>query len=824
MVPPKYKFYIAKQLSTVINRGFVISNTTGEISQSDISHSITDKINVLDYDTVRLLTSSYVNCSIAQYDSDNNFLSKTSVTKEINTLHINENTEYIRLQFYELANNITNIIAGGYSVNPHYKTLSKKYTKENQQEFFRISLEGKITLFGTDFEILKNSNLNDQLLLFIDKYKKLTNNYTEYYRGEFSKTDCKLNYDKKSCELKTTAIDAYNNIIDKYENTYDLIKLAPAISKINLHKRSLLQVYVKGANTISNFFGGTYWEDDVNEAIDNHNDLLNKYHFSYVKAGNEFYVKNAGIQEVNGIYAGTNGNWEQWNGHTCYMGTDKPNTLAHIYIKRNSDDVVLYQSVEEYYFPEEGNCYIGRENITMINTNDINDRFIIESPFVYHIYCRMLCDVNAIQNSQGKTDTYDLPIDDFVSDNKNYKKCIGFNGGLFFCTSKAVDEPTKYGMNDYGQYFTDQFIPSSAGIDRPLPISRNSWANASLWYVYDNYYALFEEKLRKQYTLKDSYSIAAVIKALLKKIDPTIKHEATQEYSHFLYSTETPISMARFYVYITQKTNILKGDYDQPAQKAETTLKDIMEMLRDCFRCYWYIEDNKFKIEHISFFMKGRSYDSNNIQLDITKLKDQFNKKAYSYFQSEIEYNKSDLNRRYEFNWMDDATDLFGGLTIDVKSNYIQKDKTENININQFSSDVDFMLFNPSNFSNDGFALLCPIKNGASLELPIIETRLKDENNRVYKAYIQNYYASWAYLVNFYMYDMPAYRLDCNILELLYANDIKMCMEHTVEFPIEEDINELELIKTSVGNGKIDEYSVNLDTRISKIKLIYTPQ
>jgi len=30
---------------------------------------------------------------------------------------------------------------------------------------------------------------------------------------------------------------------------------------------------------------------------------------------------------------------------------------------------------------------------------------------------------------------------------------------------------------------------------------------------------------------------------------------------------------------------------------------------------------------------------------------------------------------------MDDVTDLFGGVTIDVKSNYTQKDKTEEINI-----------------------------------------------------------------------------------------------------------------------------------------------
>lgn len=400
-----------------------------------------------------------------------------------------------------------------------------------------------------------------------------------------------------------------------------------------------------------------------------------------------------------------------------------------------------------------------------------------------------------------------------------------FKRWYVFCTSKAVDKPTKYGLNDYGQYFTNQFIPSSTGLGRPLPISKNSWANASLWYVYDSFYEYFEEKLRKQYVLKDSYSIGAAIKAILKKIDPTLSHEPTAEYSQFLYGTTNPLGLARFYVFITQKTNILKGDYDQPAQKAEISLEDIMKMLRDCFRCYWYIEDGKFKVEHISFFMRGGSYSYNsNVQLDFTKLTDQFNKKLSSYFQSEVEYDKTDLNQRYEFGWMDDVTDLFGEVTIDVKSNYIQKDKTEEINISQFSSDVDYMLFNPSNFSDDGFALLCPIKNGSSYELPIIETSLIDENGDSYKAIAQNWYASWIYLQNMYMWDMPASNLESNVIGNIYARDIKKCMKHTIEFPTEEDLDELELIKTSFGNGKIDEMSINVNTRQAKINLLYRPQ
>ena len=74
------------------------------------------------------------------------------------------------------------------------------------------------------------------------------------------------------------------------------------------------------------------------------------------------------------------------------------------------------------------------------------------------------------------------------------------------------------------------------------------------------------------------------------------------------------------------------------------------------------------------------------------------------------------------------------------------------------------------------------------------------------------------------MYDMPASNLDCNVLGDLYANGIKNVHEATIEFPIEEDLNELELIKTTIGNGKIDEISVNVNTRHAKVRLLYAPQ
>ncbi len=846
MIPPKYRFFSGKAISVYFRDDTYIDTTTGatETAVNSIASYkmyVRSKMLYINYSPSRDIFDDINNITeeglyVHMYDSNDGYLGVTQIKKAI-MCELKQNTAYVILNFIGMTSSIMKMhksfVKDGFSetyevsaVNPYYNELAKKYAKESQQEFFRISLDGKIKFLGSDFEKIYESSLNDELIFVIEKQNTTTKEWYEYYKGKFNKTDCKFDAERKICEPTFSALDLYTQILNSYENTYDLIKLAPELTKIDMFKRSLIQVYVRGADSITNFFGGTYWEDDVNEAVDSADDLINKYFFAYIRTGNEFYIEGAGIAEVNGVYAGINGHWPNGKGYTCYMKASEALHQDYIYVKRDSDDVDLYRSVKQWSYLTEGDAYINREDIEMVNINNADDKFTIKSPFVYHIYQRLLCDIDTMPGTTP-LQTHDLPIDDFVTGNKNYKKCIGLKGGNFFCTSRTVKEPTRYGINDYGEYFTNKFIPSSVSVARTLPISRNSWANASLWYAYDNtIYGLWEQSLRKKYTLKDSYSIGSVIKSLLSKIAPTIRHEATAEYSKFLYADTSPITVNKFYVFITQKTNILKGQYDQAAQKAETTLKDIMNMLRDCFRCYWYIENNKFKIEHISYFMNGGSYNSGaQIQLDFTKLNDMFNRKHTSYFQSEIEFNKSELNSRYEFNWMDDVTELFGQVTIDVLAKYVQQDKKEDINVSQFSSDVDFMMFSPSNFSDDGFALLCATKNGSNYELPIITSTLIDSDGNSYQATSQNWFASWTFLAsNFYMYDMPAYQIKINTISGAYAYRIKRCLKHNIEFPLAEDLDEMKLIKTSFGNGKIDEYSVNLNTRIVKANLLYEPR
>nr|DAQ56064.1 MAG TPA: hypothetical protein [Caudoviricetes sp.] len=775
------------------------------------------------------------------------------------------------------------VYAGFKLQEPHYNKLESKYKKETGQVFFRNSLEGSVKIFGIDFDFINSQSLETKYLLLVaDTNSKLVS------LNSFAKTDCKLDNIKRSIELKLSSIDRYSKLMDKYDNTYDLIKLSPAITPLTLTKRLLYQFYIQGANSVSCYANGTYWEQDVNEAIDDAKALEKKYYFAKNFTKQEIIIE----KEQSEHFAGTYMRDESYNGYK-WVHTTKSNLV--FWLDPLSDSEKANYATQAWGYGTILNAATGKHptNTTGENRNslywirfndtkifgslntpnlrsksvyctsyadkkfggvfnsesgadyslkkelDNTDAFNLRDCLIdYTIWGRILADVDtALEVSSGQTKTlYDLPKDDFVSERVNYRKCIGLVGLQVKQTSYTVTHPTKYGRNDAGKYFTNNFVNAVTKTEHmPIPISRSSWANTSIWAIIPDNWSLFESQFRKQFILKDTFSLADVIKSLLHKIDPLIKFEATAEYSQFLYGgdTSTPIipfdgSRVGYVPYIAPKSNVLKGNYDQAAQKAEITFEQVMNMLRDCFRCYWFIDDdNRLRIEHISYFMKGLSYTSPNIQLDLTKKYDKFNKKTVLYAQEATSYNKDDLSSRYEFNWMDDSTDTFDDMEIDVNSVYIQSDKTEEINSEVFSTDIDLMLYAPDKFSSDGFALMMADKSTGRVPIAAVSGLRDNEYVYTYRVTPQNYLCSWLYLARYYMLDMPAYHIDYTRApssDAYRVTGIKQFKQQDIEFQTDEKIDLNKAIKTSVGTGIIDSLSMNIDTKLISVTLVYSPQ
>lgn len=729
-------------------------------------------------------------------------------------------TAWLRLGTLDAPN-----VLQGQTVHPIYKDdLAKEYELETNQRFYRAKLSGKITFVRDDYDYINRQSFDNEFLYCIEKSDDGGRTWFQYFQGKFMKTDCTFtDYDKKVV-VQPDAIDDYNDVLAGLEKEYNLITLAPTIQRITINKRPLIQIYVPGDSVVSCFLGGTNWEQDANATTDQ-NALVQTYHFALCNILKEIQITSNGSPAViSGLYTGrmaTGASADVFEGklypelnvnYYIYISQQRingglPFGIAVVEIRKQSDDTVMfrYQKVTQEPFDTlefdltavEGSGATGTMHADMKS---------------YNIYARYLCDVEKIDD----LNTYPLPADDIVDNNRNYRRAIGYAIDVAFISNNFSDTPTEWGLADNGKYFAP---PYSIFGQTFYPIARSTWRYASLWFGFYLMDWILEEKARKEYTLRDAFPVASCISVLLNQIAPGITHEATAEYSQFLYGGNNPISGLNFRLLVSQKTNIINGEYQQPAQKAPTTLQQFTNMLRDCFKCYWLIEDGKFKIEHIQYFRNGGSYSGGVVlSHDLTKELNLRNGKPWAFNTSEYSFDKVDLPERYQFEWMDDVTAAFEGLPIQVISKYVTPGKVEEINISNFTSDIDMMLLNPGNISSDGFALFAavPPTSGSQWILPFTRQTI---NGVEY--FLQNGYLAFINLQSpYWMYDLPARRVSINGSEV-YAYGIERKKKQTFSFPANDDPNPMQLIKTYIGNGQVDKLSVNLCSRSIKTTLKY---
>lgn len=712
------------------------------------------------------------------------------------------------------------------TVRPNYKDdLTLDYELEANQRFYRAKLSGKINFVRADYDIINDAPFDSEFFLYIEKSDDWGQTYNQYYKAKFMKTDCTFNDDDKLVTVQPETIDQYNDVLAGLEKEYNLIELTPQIEFLTIRKRPLIQIYVPGDSIVSCFLGGTNWEQDANATTDQ-NALIQTYHFALCNILKEIQITSHGSPEViSGLYVGrmlTGVSPDEFMGdlypelnvnyyiHIAQklVAGGLPIGLAGVEIRRRSDDVAMFRFTKITQEPFDTLEF----DLTAVEGSGATGTMHADMKS-YNIYARYLVDVDKIDD----LDTYPLPSDDIVDNNRNYRRAIGYAIDVAFISKNFSDTPTEWGLADSGKYFAP---PYSIYGQTFYPIARSTWRYASLWFGFYLMDWILEEKARKAYTLRDAFTLSSCINVLLKEFAPGITHEATPEYSQFLYNTNNPISGQSFKLLISQKSNIINGEYQTPAQKAPVTLQQIMTMLRDIYKCYWYIEDGKFKIEQVSWFRNGGSYGYNPIiDYDLTQLENVRNGKKLAFATSEYSFDKVDMPERYQFEWMDDVTTPFEGLPIEITSKYVTAGKIEEINISNFTSDIDLMLLNPGAISSDGFALFAAVtpSGGGQLELPF--TRQTVDN---VEYYLQNGYLAFINIQpTYWAYDMPARNFKINNSPN-YAIGIERKKKQTLNFPAgTTDPNPMQLVKTYIGNGQVDKLSVNLCSRNIKATLKY---
>ena len=712
------------------------------------------------------------------------------------------------------------------TVRPNYKDdLTLDYELETNQRFYRAKLSGKINFVRADYDIINNAPFDSEFFLYIEKSDDWGQTYNQYYKAKFMKTDCTFNDDDKLVTVQPETIDQYNDVLAGLEKEYNLIELAPQIEFLTIRKRPLIQIYVPGDSIVSCFLGGTNWEQDANATTDQ-NALIQTYHFALCNILKEIQITSHGSPAViSGLYTGrmaTGASANVFEGklypelnvnYYIYITQQRIDGLPFgavvVEIRKQSDDTAMFRYIKSTTLPFDTLEF----DLTAVEGSGATGTMHADMKS-YNIYARYLCDVEKIDD----LNTYPLPADDIVDNNRNYRRAIGYAIDVAFISNNFSDTPTEWGLADSGKYFEP---PYSIYGQTFYPIARSTWRYASLWFGFYLMDWILEKKARKAYTLRDVFTLSSCINVLLKEFAPGITHEATPEYSQFLYNTNNPISGKSFKLLISQKSNIINGEYQTPAQKAPITLQQIMTMLRDIYKCYWYIEDGKFKIEQINWFRNGGSYGYNPIiDYDLTQLENVRNGKKLAFATSEYSFDKVDMPERYQFEWMDDVTTPFEGLPIEITSKYVTAGKIEEINISNFTSDIDLILLNPGAISSDGFALFAAVtpSGGGQLELPFTRQTVEDV-----EYYLQNGYLAFINIQpTYWVYDMPARNFKINNAQSHAMGGIERKKKQTLNFPAgTTDPNPMQLVKTYIGNGQVDKLSVNLCSRNIKATLKY---
>lgn len=592
---------------------------------------------------------------------------------------------------------------------PVYKDdLAIDYEQESGQQFFRGKFNGKITFAGNDFVRIMAAAFDAEFGLEVLISYDTGRSWASYWTGQFWKTDCDINEDDKTAIVTPTLKDRYNEVLAGLDKEYNLIDLKPETDLVKYDKRPLLQVYMKGTSTVGCFLSNMWWEQEC-DAINDGDALRDTYHFILNKRFILVNISQTGTPELPNFIAGegflSSTTFDVMkDGFRFVFSVGNPSVCTII---RVSDGVTLWRNTNITFtgFPTSF-------TLQPVSGSDATGTVDVYVHSPYDLFARILTD--------SEDAPYELPANDIVPNNKNYKRVKPENmPGLFLSSDRLVSIPTEYGVYQPGKYYAkpDDLVVGYT------PIARTVWSEISFWFLPGLLYDIEERLLRKNALLKDTYPLWSVISGLLSKIAPGVTHEGTALYSEFLYGTTNPlVSYLTQTLLITPKSNIINSGYDQPAQKAPITLKYVLDMLKNCFRCYWFIdEQNRFRIEHVAWFMRGGTYNGQSpaVGMDLTNEIVTRNGKPWAYARNQYKFDKPEMAARYQFKWMDDVTAPFEGEPIDIVSKYVNPDNIEEISVQQFTSDIDYILLNPSEISKDGFVLLGSIQESYVDNLPI---------------------------------------------------------------------------------------------------------
>ena len=704
----------------------------------------------------------------------------------------------------------------------------------NEEYQFEEKVEIEVKFYRSDYNLISSYADEQKFILYIDRTDETGTTTLAWKTLVFYKFDCEFNDNEGGEEVVVTpeVLNPENDIKANLNREFNLIEASPGEVNVTILSRCLVQVYLPGSAYMLNYQAGNWWETSVTPVGDRRDvspfDFwLQPQGFAYYNVG--FYVAQSGSlnPSIVGTYTTssidgpwTNGDYQirkQATIPTSYV-LSQISTATDLFIGEDSEDGNL--------FPRHTQAWLRFQNIAAPSLQC--DAFLV-NPWI-----RVLCN-NSIFDTYVNSPV--LP----ESDPENFFGNFGYSffltpvtlGAIGFIPDIIIEggfssSPTPHGrFDDYFLFSGGNYFVKPTRAYRILPFGQAEWRGLALWFGFDNITTIdvFNEGTR-EITLRRCHRLRDSIEALVQLINPNITFEADTDHSEFFFSQFNPVSGSfNKTIILSPKSNVKTGEFEPPATKARIRLADIFSMLWQVFRCVWWVDSsNRLRIEQIKYVLKGGDYTTDQIGTDITTLVHAKQRNAIETGQKIIKYKSKPKYKSITHRWMDDVSLAFEGYPIEdiITDGEERRDPTEE-SISLFTSDIDFVLTNPTLIADNGFVIMaCWQIEGQPNNYRVPIEQITVNTNDVYD--LQNLELSpFFFHKNYHPFDFMSASILINNETASTVIRTLIRVQELVIPRLSAPINKRELVKTSYGNGLIEEISEEIFTEVSNVKLNHGP-
>jgi len=717
--------------------------------------------------------------------------------------------------------------------------------QEQNEMFYREKLNVKLFFQRSDFDAIHAAAFDTEFRIILQE--NIAGSWTSLNVARFWKTDCEFDIDNSTVTVTPKSFDTYEKVLEGIDKEFNLIDLEPPTVTVNYLRQAVIQVYLPGSSYIANYTDGLFWEEpctsfNTTPAADGvapestdpdnppsleFNDIIMRENYGFGTGVNPSTMQpdyarivipgNSLNPDVSGVYKCALYGSDDQPGEEY----DREDGAYRIRLKAPSgpdseifviEDLGTSTNVYEsngsganWYFigqPPHSDPVIIFTSLTSASTCQL---------YAFVPFVRLLTNLEEINADP----TIELPADDPFP-NGNFTRAYPIDTLNFEMSGESGTTPTRWGkVSEDAIYNGGEYFVKPTSTETLMPVLATTWTGASCWFWLDADLRQLQQDASEPIKIEHAYKLADVIDVLLTEIGATVGHEASAAYSDFFYGTGNAIRGTELTPIITPKSNVLIGEYDQPAKKAPIRLREVLDLFKIFHNAYWFISESNFVLEHRHYFDNGKSYVTPGVGIDLTTALEPRTGKSWSYRTSNYSYDKDRLPERMEFRWMDNVSKPFEGYPIQVNSAYVNRGQIEQRQVAKFTSDIDYLNVAADNVSKDGFVFFECEPNGDEFDVPFLEITVSTDET--YN--LQNGYASFLYAHDqYHKYGLPATSVNLNTVDITATTTIRTKRQE-LEIAVGSEVDPYLLITSNLDDAKIEKVEQNLSSKSLKITL-----